>query len=315
MGQSRAFYRLIFLPGFVGLACYACTPTSSLETSLETSLKPSPNKPDKLLSGSVEPRLNEGIEKDGSAYLDSDVNPPSFPSLKTVAVSTGSSAAYREGINLASSAYRLSQSAVSPDDWSLIANRWQRAADHLKKVNREDSSYKMAQQKIAEYARNASHAKAQLQALEQSVSLPLPPRHPSTRQSYLAAKTKSREEIGGAFVRTQVPIVRRLHGTPVIEVVFNGQRSYEMILDTGASRTLITRQMANELGIIATEKMIAATASESEVVFDIGQVHLVAVGQITLQDAKVSIGDSGEYWATRQRFLTRLRCDPPRRNR
>ena len=65
-----------------------------------------------------------------------------------------------------------------------------------------------------------------------------------------------------------------------------------MILDTGASRTLITRQMADELGVVVTEKMVAATASENEVTFDIGQVRSMSIKDITLRDARVSIGDA-----------------------
>ncbi|MEO1620798.1 MAG: hypothetical protein AAFU53_07160, partial [Cyanobacteria bacterium J06632_3] len=40
------------------------------------------------------------------------------------AANDASFAAYQEGIRLASSASRLSESAFSPDDWGLIASRW-----------------------------------------------------------------------------------------------------------------------------------------------------------------------------------------------
>ena len=42
----------------------------------------------------------------------------------------------------------------------------------------------------------------------------------------------------------RVPIKRRSGKTPVIDVTFNGNQVFEMILDTGASGTLITQQMA-----------------------------------------------------------------------
>ena len=38
----------------------------------------------------------------------------------------------------------------------------------------------------------------------------------------------------------RVPIKRRSGRTPVIDVTFNGGQSFEMIVDTGASKTLIT---------------------------------------------------------------------------
>ena len=43
----------------------------------------------------------------------------------------------------------------------------------------------------------------------------------------------------------RVPIKRRLASTPVIDVTFNGKK-FEMILDTGASSTLITQRIAIE---------------------------------------------------------------------
>jgi predicted aspartyl protease len=207
--------------------------------------------------------------------------------------------AYREGINLASSAYRLSQSAVSPDDWELIASRWQQAAEQLKKLKVGDQHYAIAQQKIADYTRSASQANAQIQALQQPVNLPPLARSatsaiPSAASSAAspAVQDSPAQDSRAQNGRVIVPVVRRLHGTPVVAVTFNRVKTYEMILDTGASRTLITRQMADDLGISATERMVAATASEAAVTFDIGQVPSIAIGNISLANARVSIGDS-----------------------
>ncbi|MHC5830812.1 MAG: retroviral-like aspartic protease family protein, partial [Nostoc sp.] len=41
------------------------------------------------------------------------------------------------------------------------------------------------------------------------------------------------------------PIKRRIGGTPIVEVTFNGQQKFEMIVDTGASGTVITQEMAD----------------------------------------------------------------------
>ena len=83
-----------------------------------------------------------------------------------------------------------------------------------------------------------------------------------------------------------------MHGTPVVRVMFNGVQSYEMILDTGASRTLITRAMADRLNIVSTGRMTAATASANDVTFDLGQMRSMSLGTVTLSDAQVSIGES-----------------------
>ncbi len=299
MGQSQFFYRFIVLPGLSGLVCCACTTAASKETNLNREeLTP--------LRESLDPEFSAGFSKGSKLSRDnaasSSQTPTTAQNQQAPPISASSASAdYREGINLASSAYSLSQSAVSPDDWSLIASRWQRASEQLKKVSVGDERYEMAQQKATEYARNADHATAQLRALQRSVNTP-----PSARRSAVPIQTivkpangtanetanETARDSSGASKKVRVPVIRRLNGTPVIQVKFNGERSYEMILDTGASRTLITRQMADELGIVATEKMVAATASENEVTFDIGQMRSMSIKEITLRDARVSIGDA-----------------------
>ncbi|MEM9087328.1 MAG: retropepsin-like aspartic protease [Cyanobacteria bacterium P01_F01_bin.53] len=321
MGQLQSAYRLLLLTGFAGWICCAC---GSL-----------PKQPQGLLTGavsgdindvesgtlSVENKAKESIPtKDKTALTEKASAATSAAKgepASTTPATVGPSAAYREGINLASSAYQLSQSAISPDDWGLVASRWRRAAEQLKKVSPEDEQYPTAQAKRIEYARNAEHATAKVQALQQSVQVPLTRTRPSydpvsgaepntsanprsvvsspNRPTSHSNNTTSRTEASSAQAalnRVRVPVVRRLHGTPVVRVTFNDEKIYDMILDTGASRTLITRQMADELGIVATERMLATTASETEVVFDIGRVESIAMGQVTLRDARIGIGES-----------------------
>lgn len=265
MGPSQSAYRFILLPSFVGLVCCSCASAPKMTRIAEESTDS---------SSSLSPVASTSVAV-----------PPS-PSAATPAP------AYREGINLASSAYHLSQTAISPDDWTLIAGRWQQAANQMKQVGAGDENYEVAQQKIAEYARNAAQANAVVANLQASVYAPLVPLPP---EAIAPTRPKVAIAVTGAppsAQRVRVPIVRRLYGTPVVRVTFNGVKTYEMILDTGASRTLITRQMANDLGIVATESMIAATASESAVTFEIGQMRSISLGAITLADARVSIGDS-----------------------
>ncbi len=216
--------------------------------------------------------------------------------------SSEAAAAYREAINLASSAYKLSQVATSPDDWGLVASRWQRAAEQLKGVSASDTNYQTAQQKTAEYTRHAQEALALVTALQKPAEVSrLPEPSAASQAAWPAAEVTP--PIMAIAQSVRVPIVRRLHSTPVIRVTFNGKKSYEMILDTGASRTLITRQMASELGVVATERMIAATASQAEVVFDIGRMQSISVGSIVLTDASISIGESIEVGLLGNDFL------------
>lgn len=255
MDPSQSAYRFILLPSFVGLVCWACAAAPKPAT-----VSPTANA-ERLIQ--------------------------SAPAASTLVTTPAS--AYREGINLASSAYRLSQSAISPDDWGLIADRWQQAASQLKQVSAGDEHYNAAQQKIVEYTRNAKQAAAVIANLQAAADVPLAPLPPAAAAVKPSASSVTSRP---ANATVRVPVIRRLHGTPVVRVTFNGVKTYEMILDTGASRTLITRQMAGELGVVATDRMLATTASEAAATFELGQMRSISLGAITLTDAQVSIGDS-----------------------
>lgn len=59
------------------------------------------------------------------------------------------------------SAATIAQSAVSPDDWNLVANRWQDGIALLEKTPSSHPKKQLASQKIEEYQRNLAYAKAQ----------------------------------------------------------------------------------------------------------------------------------------------------------
>ncbi|MEL6551902.1 MAG: retropepsin-like aspartic protease [Cyanobacteria bacterium J06621_11] len=281
MGRSRFSYRLILLPSFAGLACYGCGPNPN---AVMESGSTDANRPD--VAQSQLEAVRSSPDATSSIFEDTELT---FPG-------SVSSDAYQEGLNLALSADALSQTALSPDDWDLIASRWQRAIDSLTKVSKDSEYYSLAQRKIAEYTLSAEAATDQLTQLRSPVYIPLPAEAKSSDAERLsdsvALNPTSSLAASSPTQPTQIPIVRRLHGTPVVLVTFNGMRTYEMILDTGASRTLITRQMANELGVVPTERMLAATASQAEVSFDIGQMSSISMGNVELRNTPVTIGDA-----------------------
>ena len=278
MDFAQSVRRFILLPSLVGLVCYSCgTAVDRVPKVVVSSVSSSTVSADQTV--------------DAVPTAESDIEIPAKPSTAT----------YKQGINLASSAYQLSRSALSPDDWGLVASRWQQAVDQLKQVTAADEHYEIAQQKIAEYTRNANYATERIVALQRSAPVARPP----ATQSVPAPTRVTASSISANVSpqRVSVPIVRRLHGTPVVQVTFDGAKSYEMILDTGASRTLITRQMASELGVVATDRMLAATASEAGVVFEIGQVQSISVGGIMIRGVSVGIGDSVEIGLLGNDFL------------
>ncbi|OKH28472.1 retropepsin-like aspartic protease family protein [Chroogloeocystis siderophila] len=84
-------------------------------------------------------------------------------------------------------------------------------------------------------------------------------------------------------------IKRRYGGTPVIDVTFNNQQKFEMILDTGATQTTITSAKANQLGLIPVDSQRVQVASGEAVSLPIGRVESIEVGGAILRDTKVLV--------------------------
>src|SRR4028119_1388341 len=82
----------------------------------------------------------------------------------------------------------------------------------------------------------------------------------------------------------QAKIKRRVGGTPVIDVLFNGNKTFEMIVDTGASGTLISQRMATALGVRPVRTVRAGIADGSVVEFPIGVVRSIRVGGAVIQN-------------------------------
>ncbi|MEE3716461.1 retropepsin-like aspartic protease [Tumidithrix elongata RA019] len=89
----------------------------------------------------------------------------------------------------------------------------------------------------------------------------------------------------------QARIKRRDHGTPIIDVTFNNNQTYEMVLDTGASGTLITAQMAYSLQLQAVGAVNATIADGSKVRFPVGIVRSISIGTATVTDVPVAVSD------------------------
>lgn len=90
----------------------------------------------------------------------------------------------------------------------------------------------------------------------------------------------------------QALIKSRTGGTPVVDVNFNGVRQFEMIVDTGASGTVITQQMASALGVVSVGKARANTASDRNVEFEIGYIDSIEVGGAVIKHVPVAIAPS-----------------------
>jgi predicted aspartyl protease len=113
---------------------------------------------------------------------------------------------------------------------------------------------------------------------------------PVDTQSVYAAAVPIQQNKPKSQVKTfSAPIKRRIGGTPIIDVTFNGKQRFEMIVDTGASGTVITQRMAQLLGVIAVGKAKANTASAQSVEFPIGYVDSMEAGGVKIKQVAVAI--------------------------
>jgi predicted aspartyl protease len=91
----------------------------------------------------------------------------------------------------------------------------------------------------------------------------------------------------------RVKIKKRLASTPVIEVNFNGQ-IFEMIVDTGASSTLITKRMAQALRIQPTGYREVIVANGATIKFPMSSVNSVSAGGLTARNLEVTIAEQAD---------------------
>lgn len=204
--------------------------------------------------------------------------------------------AYQRALDAGYSAASLSQSALTADDWQLVVSRWQEAIALLENIPAESSDRATAEAKIAEYQRNLNIARQKAANVgSNSVSstgansgetvVVIPGINTTSEE----AEAPSETEAANPEV-IKVPIKRRIGQTPAIEVTFNGEQTFEMVLDTGASGTVITQEMADSLGVVPSGEVMADTASARGVRFAVGKVKSIAVGGAVIQDVPVAIG-------------------------
>ncbi|MGI0487461.1 retropepsin-like aspartic protease family protein [Pantanalinema rosaneae CENA516] len=204
------------------------------------------------------------------------------PSPSPIATAPAKEDPYRRALNKAESAVNISQAAQSQDDWTLVVDRWQQAVDLIKAVPPSSPYRAMAKTKLMEYQRNLQYAKQQA-AKAGSGTVAFNPGLPN-----MEVRNAPTAGAGRVF---QVPIKRRAGGTPVVDVTFNGSKTYEMIVDTGASATVITDVMAAELGVKVVGSAKFSTANGVAEV-PLGYIDSINVGGATIKDVVVSINST-----------------------
>ena len=196
-------------------------------------------------------------------------------------------------LDKADSAFNISQSAQSSDDWQLVASQWQDAIA-LMQMLPNNSPYKaIAKTKITEYQQRLVYAQQQANHITPSKSDRATANIPDP--ALLQDSDAVDIEVPPPSPEPQYPLVfqaaieRRIGGTPVIYVTFNGDRKVEMIVDTGASGTVLTQATADALRLVPIAKAKANTASAKAVEFPIGYVNSIQVGGAVVKDVPVAI--------------------------
>ncbi|MEG3858962.1 retropepsin-like aspartic protease [Microcoleus sp. herbarium12] len=111
---------------------------------------------------------------------------------------------------------------------------------------------------------------------------------PDTKSDTKSA-TKSDTKLGVFLVK----IKRREANIPVIEVTFNGNQKFDMMVDSGASRTVITPAMATALGIVPKGTVQAKTPN-GEATFSLGSLTSIEAGGLAINNVVVPISPALE---------------------
>ncbi len=85
-----------------------------------------------------------------------------------------------------------------------------------------------------------------------------------------------------------IPIRKKLGGVPVIEVTMDNQK-VSMLMDTGASHTLITRSVAKRLKL-EVDGMSQAETANGKATFDVGTIDKIKFGLGEVNDVRVAVG-------------------------
>ncbi|MEH1871744.1 retropepsin-like aspartic protease family protein [Nostoc sp.] len=288
---SRA--TLIFLSSTLAVLCVACSEDQQ-NTASGGNEQPAPIGERASVQPAVEPTTPAVTPTPEAQPLPLEPS-ESEPSL------------FEMGRDKAVGAWSISQSAQSPGDWILVANQYQDAIALMQRVRRQSPEFAIAQTKITEYRRQIKYAKQQANPRPVRVAEPkrivvvvpqitTAPKYTtplSPPQEIKPLRTEPALPSSAVVIPDQevftAPIKRRIGGTPIVEVTFNGQQQFDMIVDTGASGTVITQEMANTLGIVAVGKAKANTASSRAVEFPVGYVNSMAVGGVIVNRVAVAI--------------------------
>lgn len=119
----------------------------------------------------------------------------------------------------------------------------------------------------------------------------------------LLPKIAAKKEEANRIIR--VPIKQFLGGSPVVEVLFNGCYSFDMVLDTGAGITCLTEAMARSLNVISIGTKRFRMADGWLVENPVGYVRSIALDRAQVDNLEVAIFSTAAEGLLGQNYLWR----------
>jgi clan AA aspartic protease (TIGR02281 family) len=202
---------------------------------------------------------------------------------------------YQEALNTAAAARAISETALAKEDWSLVADRWQESVSKLKEVPKNSINYPLAMKILPQFQQNSATARqkaANFKAPKADQPISDLNKSDPTKKTSKADKSEpvviTKIEQATSF---SLPIVAKNNNVPIVEVVINGRDRIQMMLDTGASKTLLTKGVAERLNLVSAGKTKAKTAN-GNAEFDTVKLDSVEFGQGKVTDLSVAVGDN-----------------------
>jgi clan AA aspartic protease (TIGR02281 family) len=183
---------------------------------------------------------------------------------------------YEQALTKADAARSIGQSAASKDDWFLVAHSLQDSVTILKSISPTSSQYILAAKVLPAYEQ-------QLATARQKAASFVSKSHQDLIISHQVASTSTSD----TFI---MPIQQKLGGVPVIEVTFNDTK-VPMLLDTGASHTLVTSAIADRLQLQVKGTSQAKTANGTAT-FQVATIDKVQFGSGEIKNVRVAIGQN-----------------------
>jgi predicted aspartyl protease len=224
---------------------------------------------------SVEPTATIAVET--SPVI---ATPTPSPQVSSATQSDGD--IYQEALTKAEAAEAIAQSAASKDDWLLVASNLKTSIDLLQSISSGSPQRINAAKVLPKYEQKLAIAK---QKAINFIPKPIPKLASSKQESSSTPNTENSNSFS-------IPIEKKLGGIPVIRVTFNDTPQVPMLLDTGASRSLIPKSIADrmQLKIVGTAKAKTANGMGS---FSVAKVDRVKFGAGTTEGVLIAIADNG----------------------